>query len=215
MVGRQQDGGQHVVEIVGDAAGERAHRVHLLRLRHLGFERLLLGHLYGIDDCHLFRRLVVLVDDGINVETEMPGLVARMAGIEGRYIALTVLGLGERLFEARLFIVVKDCLECHAAINIVAPDNAGEQLEERRIDAQDASIAVKRGNRHRRIVEKAREAHGGGRFGILLPLGPHQDDGTALTRRAVLCGDLVDEAGRHALAIHPAHVEIEDFGALC
>ncbi len=50
MVGGQQDGRQHVVEVVRDATGQRADRVHLLGLRHLGFERLLLGDLDGVDD---------------------------------------------------------------------------------------------------------------------------------------------------------------------
>ncbi|MNX82724.1 hypothetical protein D3C86_1144610 [compost metagenome] len=214
MVGRQQDGGQHVVEIVGDAACERAHRIHLLRLRHLGFERLLLGHFYGVNDRHLFRGFIILIDHGIDVETEMPALVARMAGIEGRDIALTILGFGQRLFEPRLFVVVKHGFKRHATVDIIAPDNAGEQLEERRVDAQDAAIAVERGNRHRRVVEKAGKAHGGGGFGVLLPLRTHKHNGPALTRRAVLCGDLMHKAGRHALAVDAAHVEIKDFGAL-
>ena len=42
-----EDGGQHVVEVVRDAAGELADDLHLLALRELRFERLLLG---GVDD---------------------------------------------------------------------------------------------------------------------------------------------------------------------
>ena len=43
MVGGQKDRRQHVVEVMRDAAGKRADRIHLLRLRHLGFQRLLLA----------------------------------------------------------------------------------------------------------------------------------------------------------------------------
>ncbi len=50
QVRRHDDGGQHVVEVVRDAAGELADRLHLLALRHLAFERLLLGGVDGVDD---------------------------------------------------------------------------------------------------------------------------------------------------------------------
>ncbi len=50
QVRRHDDGGQHIVEIVRDAAGELSHRLHLLALRHLRLERLLLRRLDRIDD---------------------------------------------------------------------------------------------------------------------------------------------------------------------
>ena len=56
QVGRHDDGGQHVVEVVRDAAGKLADRLHLLALRHLAFQRLLLGGFDGIDDRRLPRR---------------------------------------------------------------------------------------------------------------------------------------------------------------
>ena len=49
-IGRHHDGGQHVVEIVGDAAGELADQLHLLRLRDLGLELALRRGLERIDD---------------------------------------------------------------------------------------------------------------------------------------------------------------------
>ena len=42
--------GQQVVEIVRDAAGELADRLHLLRLRELGLEVLLLGRVDEMQD---------------------------------------------------------------------------------------------------------------------------------------------------------------------
>ena len=59
-VGRHHDGGQHVVEIVRDPAGELAHRLHLLRLGELRFERALLGGLDRVDDRRLAVALVLV-----------------------------------------------------------------------------------------------------------------------------------------------------------
>ena len=50
QVGEADDRGQHVVEVVRDAAGELADRLHLLALRELQLERALLGRLERIDD---------------------------------------------------------------------------------------------------------------------------------------------------------------------
>ena len=50
QVGEADDGGQHVVEVVRDAAGELADRLHLLALRELRLERALLGRLERVDD---------------------------------------------------------------------------------------------------------------------------------------------------------------------
>ena len=49
-IGRHHDGGQHIVEVVRDAAGELADRLHLLLLRELVLQRALLGGLERIDD---------------------------------------------------------------------------------------------------------------------------------------------------------------------
>ncbi|MEY9117716.1 hypothetical protein ABIE86_006448 [Bradyrhizobium diazoefficiens] len=47
---RHHDGGQHVVEVVGDAAGELADRLHLLRLVDLVLQRAPLGGLEHVHD---------------------------------------------------------------------------------------------------------------------------------------------------------------------
>ena len=54
MIGQQQvgiadDGGQHVVEVVRDPAGELADRLHLLTLREVLLQRALLGRVEGED----------------------------------------------------------------------------------------------------------------------------------------------------------------------
>ncbi len=55
-VGEAEDGGQHVVEVVRDAARELADDLHLLALRELRFERLLLGGVDDVEDRRLARR---------------------------------------------------------------------------------------------------------------------------------------------------------------
>ena len=62
-VGRHHDGGQHVVEVVRDAAGELADQFHLLLLLHAAFQRALGGRFERVDDGR-FAVAVVLVDRG-------------------------------------------------------------------------------------------------------------------------------------------------------
>ena len=91
-VGRHHDGAEHVVEVVRDAAGELADRLHLLRLGELVLERALLGGLERIDD----RRLVVallLLDRG-DVETGEALARTGERGIDRRDLALPVGGAG-------------------------------------------------------------------------------------------------------------------------
>ena len=57
---RHHDGGQHVVEIVRDAAGELADHVHLLRLVDLVLQRAPLGGLQHVDDGGLGLAFVLL-----------------------------------------------------------------------------------------------------------------------------------------------------------
>ena len=56
-VGRHHDGGEHVVEVVRDAAGKLADRVHLLHLRDLLFQIAHFGGLDRVDDRGLAFRL--------------------------------------------------------------------------------------------------------------------------------------------------------------
>ena len=56
QVGEADDGGQHVVEVVRDAAGELADRLHLLALREFQLQRLLLGGVDDIEDGAFARR---------------------------------------------------------------------------------------------------------------------------------------------------------------
>ena len=161
IVGGQKDGRQDVVEVVRDAAGQRADRVHLLRLRHLCFERLLLGDVDRIDDRRFLRRLIALVDDGVHIEAEMPRLVGRMQRIDRRDVALPVLGGVQRIAQPRPLGGMDDRFEKRPVLHVVLRHDTGEEFQERRVGAQNPAVAVDRGDRHRRIVEEAGKAHRG------------------------------------------------------
>ena len=75
---RHHDGGQHVVEVVRDAAGELADHLHLLRLVDLVLQRAPFGGLQQIDDRGLGLALVLL-DRGD--EELPPALAARPSSI--------------------------------------------------------------------------------------------------------------------------------------
>ena len=70
---RHHDGGQHIVEVVRDAAGELADHVHLLRLVDLVLQRAPLGGLQHIDDGGLGLAFVFL-DRG---DEELPPALLR------------------------------------------------------------------------------------------------------------------------------------------
>ncbi len=83
---RHHDGGQHVVEVVRDAAGELADHVHLLRLVDLVFQRPPLGGLQQVDDGG-FGVALVLFDRGD--EELSPALLGAVEhGLDRRDVAL-------------------------------------------------------------------------------------------------------------------------------
>ena len=123
-----------------DAARKRPDGIHLLRLRHLGFERFLLGNLHRIDDRRLFRRLVALVDDRIHIEAEMPGLVCRVQRIDRGNITLPVLRRIKSRTQARLVGGVHEGFQQCAMFHVILRDNGGEKLQERCVGAQDPAI---------------------------------------------------------------------------
>ncbi len=126
-----------------DAAGERADRLHLLALRHLRLERLLLGGLNGIDDRRLLRALVAgAVGDRIDVEADVPLLVVGQHGVDRRNVGLALLGPVEGGGEGRTVALVDHRVEPYPAVQRVAVDDAGEERQERRIGAQDAPLGV-------------------------------------------------------------------------
>jgi hypothetical protein len=159
-VGRHDDRGQHIVEVVRDAAGQLTDRLHFLALRHLRFQRLLLGRIHRIDDRRFLRRAVraALPGDGVDENAQMPFLRSRLQhGIEGLDFRLTGAGRLERLVETILGIALEQRLEADMAFQRVRIGDPAEQRQERCIRAQDAPVLVERGNRHGRGVEEPRE----------------------------------------------------------
>ena len=92
-VGRHHDGGEHVVEIVRDAAGELADRFHLLLLLHPVLERALGGGLERVDDGGLAVALG-LIDR--RDEERRPALGLRQRRLDRRDVALAGGGLADR-----------------------------------------------------------------------------------------------------------------------
>ena len=208
-IGKADDAGQDIVEIMGDAGGELADGLKLGALRDLPFERLLLGHVEGIDD----RRLVVAV---LHRRQEQPhgafGIVAGL-DVDGREIGLAGEALGDRQRQrgpARLGDEIGHRLLTAARVA------AGHDAREGRIGAADPTLPVERRDAKRSVVEKPREAHLGGaqgfglaRFGTAI-----EHHGARGQRRAVLGeGDLVQQPDRQRPPVAANEVEIVGFGS--
>ena len=91
MVGKQQigeadDGGQHIVEIVRNSAGELTDRLHLLALRKLLLERPLLGGFERIDDRRILPR--IRLHDRTDEEAHAPFRLPCEPGIDRRDFTL-------------------------------------------------------------------------------------------------------------------------------
>ena len=146
VVGQQQvrghdDGGQHIVEVVRDAAGKLADGLHLLALRHLALERLLLGRFDRIDDGRLLGALAAgAVGDRVDVEADVAVLVVGQQRVDRRDVGLTQPRLLQRGGEGRAVALVDDRVEPHLAVDRVAVDDGRKQRQERRVGAQDAAL---------------------------------------------------------------------------
>ena len=217
MVGKQQvgeadDRGQHVVEVVGDAAGELADGVHLLLLAELIFERPLLGDVEGVDDHRLDP--AGALRDRVDVETRAAVTFRGKRGVDKLDAALPRRGSLQRGFEVR---PVGFADEIDEPARTAAHDRRPEQTQERRIGATDAPGAIEGADGDRRVVEEAREPdlRGAERLRAFLPRTAIEDQRAGRTRRAV--GGhrhTVEEPHRQALAILLGEVEVDDGGAV-
>ena len=97
-VGRHHDGGEHIVEVVRDAAGELADQLHLLLLRDFILKLALRGGLERIDDGRFLVALLFL--DRGDIETAEPLAVAGEHRVDRRDIAFALRGLRDRRFAA-------------------------------------------------------------------------------------------------------------------
>ena len=206
-VGRHHDGGEHVVEIVGDAAGELADQFHLLLLVDAVLQRALRRGLERVDD----RRLAIAVAI-LDAEHEEIGPALALPGERGfdrRDLALAFGRLTDGGFE-RGAVALGDHGEDRA---VVALERAFEGRRKARIAACDAPMPVDGGDGHRRVLEEAHEAHFRGALRVAaVVLGAVEHQGARGARRAVGAeGDLVEQPHRHRFAAARAQIEVEHF----
>ena len=112
-VGEADDRRQHVVEVVRDAAGELADRLHLLPLRDLHLERALLGRVDGVGD----GRLVVAVGllDRAQIDPAAAVAVAGKGDVDGLDQALPGERRIERAAKRRMALGLDQALEVAAS----------------------------------------------------------------------------------------------------
>ncbi len=207
---RHHDGGQHIVEIVRDAAGELADHVHLLRLVDLVLQRAPLGGLQQVDDGG-FGLAFVFLDRG---DEELPP--AFLGAVEHRLDRRDVALPFRRLVDGRdqqAAIALADRSENRLAGRAVRAQ-ALRQFRKAGVGANHRAAAVHRRDRHRGVIEEAHEAD----FGGALRIGPlvaraadHQRARGAGHAVGAEC-QLVIEPHRHGLAAAHPQVDVEHLG---
>ena len=194
----QDDGGQHIVEVVRHAAGELTDQFHLLLLNEPVLELALLGGLQRIDNGRFLVALLFLDRRDI----EAPEAFARPGqhGIDRRDVALALRGLADRGFQRRPVSFGNDGADRPAAA--VAAKHALKQPCEQRVGAHNAAVPVDGGDRHRRIMKKAHEAHlrGALRLGAVVARAIEHERARGAGGSVRAESDLVKEANRQRAA---------------
>ena len=139
-VAEADDRRQQVVEVVRDAAGELADRLHLLALRDLHLERALLGGVDGVGD----GRLVVAVGllDRAQIDPAAALLVADKGDVHGLDQPLPGEGGIERAAEGLVAVGLDQTVEPH----FVAVVAGAEQPHEGGVGGADEALRVHRGD---------------------------------------------------------------------
>ena len=159
---RHHDGGQHVVEVVRDAAGELADHVHLLRLVDLVLQRAPLGGLQHVND-RGFGLALVLLDRGD--EELAPALLGAFEHhLDRGNIALPFRRLVDRR-DQQVAVAGADGPEDRLVGGGVEAQTL-RQFRKPRIGADHGAGAVDGRDRHRGVVEETHEADFGGALGI-------------------------------------------------
>ena len=161
QVGIADDRGQDVVEVVRDAAGELADRLHLLALDEVLLQRC------AARWCRERRRSRRRPRRPADPRRETKNRAERggspvRATSTGRDVALAGARRGDRLAQRRVIALGHPGVDRGSRF-------AGARLQRRRreagegaVGAQDAAVGGDRSDRHRRRVEKSGEAHFGG-----------------------------------------------------
>ena len=157
-VGEAEDGRQHVVEVVRDAARQLADDFHLLALREARFERLLLGRVDDVEDRRLARAA-----GRERAHVDARDVIALGAG--GDLDRHVVHAPGDDLLQA----LVDGSARCRigGAAQRIGGRHAGaggaveHHAAEGGVGADDAAVRAEHGDAERRRLEEAREAGAG------------------------------------------------------
>ena len=162
-VGRHDDGGEHVVEVVSDAAGELADELHLLLLGDLGLELALRGGLERVDDGG-FLVALLLLDRG-DIEAAEALAVTGKRRVDRRNVALAAAAAWRSRSRAR-----RDRARRRRRRSSGLPPVAGLSAfwNSRANSGLVRTIRplIDGRDRHRRVVEEAHEANFGGALRI-------------------------------------------------
>ena len=157
-IGRHHDGGEHVVEVVRDAAGQLADELHLLLLGDFILELALCRGFQRIDDGRFLVALFFL--DRGDIETAEPLAVPRQHGIDGDDVALAERCLLDRRLQ-RLAVTLRDDDEDRPILALAAA-GALKQARKQRIGAHHTAVLIDGRDRHRRLMEETHETDFGG-----------------------------------------------------
>ena len=206
-IGRHDDGAQHIIEVVGDAAGELADQLHGLRGVDLALQMALLGGLERVDDGGLLIALLLL--DGGDVETGEALAGAFERGVDRRDLALPLAGLADRRLE-HAAVALGDDVEDRAVGGAFALEHRMEQRGQKGHSTRDLALLVDRGDRHGRVVEEARESHLGGalRVGAVVAGAVEHQRARGSGHPVGAEGDLVEQPRRQR--VPAAGLEIDD-----
>ena len=216
VVGEQEirvadDGREHVVEIVGDAAGELADGLHLLRLREILLQRALFGGVERIDR----RAAGALLPRWGHEQAGGASVVAADRDVHGRDVALGGDGVAHCAFQRRP-VALEHAVVDRPLAPVPTAQGGRHHLQKGGVGLRDDAVGIGDRDGHRRGVEHPGEANLGGaeilaRF-LARRAADHQRARGA--GQAVLPErDAVQQANGQALAAAALQVHVEALGA--
>ena len=204
---RHHDGGEHIVEIVRDTAGQLSDRLHFLLLLNAVFERALRGRFERVNDRSF--AVAVLFLDRQHEEVRPAFCAAGERRFDRCNIALPLGGLADRRFEHRP-VAPDDHRQDRA---VVAFEQTFKCAGKARIAACDPAGLVDSGDGHRRVLEEAHETHFGSalRIAAVAPRPIEHERARGAGRAVGAEGDFVEQAHRDRLAAAGFEIEVKNF----
>ena len=211
QVGIADDRGQDVVEVVGDAAGELADRLHLLALDEALLQRALFGGVEGEDG-----RVRAFVALGIGGRRDEEPRRARRLAREGEIdrgdVAFAGARRGERFSERGVVAFGDPRVERRSRFARRRLQRRRRESGEGAVGAQHAAVGRDRSDRHRRRVEEAGEAHFGGAqvfAGVLARGAVERQRARRAGQAGAGEGDAVQQPHRQKLTAAALEVDVE------